>query len=144
MKGKPINPPLGIRDGLNVVINSMVSYIEREVPERTLKLWRTQSPRHFFGGEWDHNGSCLFDEPLKEHEVTYKYNALLTNFSRIYISIYLNDMLAWMHLWKLFLFSTLKYKKFGLVSYYLFPFSPLQANIIYITRTSHCLNIMHY
>jgi hypothetical protein len=41
MKGKPINAPLGIHDGLNVIISSMVSYIEREVPERTLKLWRT-------------------------------------------------------------------------------------------------------
>lgn len=70
-KGKPIDPPLGIRDGLNAVINSMVSYIEREVPGRTLKLWRTQSPRHFFGGEWDHNGSCLFDKPLKVDEVKY-------------------------------------------------------------------------
>ncbi|KAJ1685881.1 hypothetical protein LUZ63_017271 [Rhynchospora breviuscula] len=68
-EGKPINPPLGIHDGLNVVISSMVSYIEKEVPGKTLKLWRTQSPRHFFGGEWDQNGSCLFNEPLKEHEL---------------------------------------------------------------------------
>lgn len=68
-RGKPIDPPLGIIDGLEVVLNSMISYIEKEVPEKTLKFWRTQSPRHFFGGEWDHNGSCLFSEPLKETEV---------------------------------------------------------------------------
>ncbi|XP_009392859.2 protein trichome birefringence-like 12 [Musa acuminata AAA Group] len=67
--GKPLDPPLGIIDGLEVVLNSMISYIEKEVPEKTLKFWRTQSPRHFFGGEWDHNGSCLFGEPLKETEL---------------------------------------------------------------------------
>ncbi|XP_072976281.1 protein trichome birefringence-like 12 isoform X3 [Typha angustifolia] len=67
-EGRPIKPPLGIFDGLKVVLRSMVSYVEREVPKSTLKLWRTQSPRHFYGGEWDHNGSCLFDEPLKQNE----------------------------------------------------------------------------
>lgn len=68
--GKPIEPPLGIYDGLKVVLKSMASYIEREVPSKTLKLWRSQSPRHFYGGEWDHNGSCVSDRLLQEHEVT--------------------------------------------------------------------------
>lgn len=67
--GKLIEPPLGIHDGLKVVLKSMASYIEREVPRKTLKLWRTQSPRHFYGGEWDHNGSCLSDRLLEEHEL---------------------------------------------------------------------------
>ncbi|CAL4940494.1 unnamed protein product [Urochloa decumbens] len=67
--GKPIEPPLGMHDGLKVILKSMASYIEREVPRKTLKLWRTQSPRHFFGGEWDHNGSCVSDRLLEEHEL---------------------------------------------------------------------------
>lgn len=67
--GKPIEPPLGIYDGLKVVLKNMASYIEREVPSTTLKLWRTQSPRHFYGGEWDHNGSCVSDRLLEEHEL---------------------------------------------------------------------------
>lgn len=67
--GKPIQPPLGIFDGLKVVLKSMASYIEREVPSKTLKLWRTQSPRHFDGGEWDHNGTCVSDRILEEHEL---------------------------------------------------------------------------
>ncbi|XP_040376908.1 protein trichome birefringence-like 12 [Oryza brachyantha] len=67
--GEPIEPPLGIYDGLKVVLESMASYIGREVPSKTLKLWRTQSPRHFHGGEWDHNGSCVFDRLLQEHEL---------------------------------------------------------------------------
>lgn len=53
-------------DGLKAVLESMISYIQREVPANTLKFWRLQSPRHFYGGEWNQNGSCLFDEPLKE------------------------------------------------------------------------------
>jgi len=69
--GKPIEPPLGMDDGLKVVLKSMASYIEREVPRKTLKLWRTQSPRHFYGGEWDHNGSCVSDRLLEEHEVRF-------------------------------------------------------------------------
>ncbi|XP_020242748.1 protein trichome birefringence-like 12 isoform X2 [Asparagus officinalis] len=68
-EGKPVVPALGILEGLQVVLESMVSYIEREVPKSTLKFWRTQSPRHFYGGEWDHNGSCLFTEPLKQQEL---------------------------------------------------------------------------
>ena len=67
--GKPIEPPLDVHSGLKVVLKSIASYIEREVPRKTLKLWRTQSPRHFYGGEWDHNGSCVSDRLLEEHEV---------------------------------------------------------------------------
>lgn len=66
--GEPIEPPLSIPDGLKVVIKSMASYIDREMPSKTLKLWRTQSPRHFHGGEWDRNGSCVTDRLLEEDD----------------------------------------------------------------------------
>ncbi|TKW38405.2 hypothetical protein SEVIR_1G111900v4 [Setaria viridis] len=68
--GEPIEPPLSIHDGMKVVIKSMASYIDREMPSsRTLKLWRSQSPRHFDGGEWDHNGSCVTGRLLEEDEL---------------------------------------------------------------------------
>ncbi|MQL96889.1 hypothetical protein Taro_029558 [Colocasia esculenta] len=67
--GRPIWPPLGILDGLKVVLENMVSYIERELPRNTPKFWRTQSPRHFYGGEWNQNGSCLFKEPIEESQL---------------------------------------------------------------------------
>ncbi|XP_010254654.1 PREDICTED: protein trichome birefringence-like 12 [Nelumbo nucifera] len=67
--GHPILPPLGILDGLQTVLESMVSYIQREVPYGTLKFWRLQSPRHFYGGEWNQNGSCLFNKPLEEDQL---------------------------------------------------------------------------
>lgn len=64
-----MRPPLGIMDGLKVVVENMVTYIEREFPKKTLKFWRLQSPRHFHGGEWNQNGSCLFNKPLEEDQV---------------------------------------------------------------------------
>ncbi|KAG0452842.1 hypothetical protein HPP92_025506 [Vanilla planifolia] len=67
--GKPIVPPLEIFDGLEAVLRSMISYIEREVPKKIVKIWRTQSPRHFHGGDWNQNGSCLFSEPLNHEEL---------------------------------------------------------------------------
>ncbi|KAF8377428.1 hypothetical protein HHK36_030805 [Tetracentron sinense] len=68
-KGQPILPPLQILDGLQAVLESMASYIQREVPSGTLKFWRLQSPRHFYGGDWNQNGSCLFNEPLEESQL---------------------------------------------------------------------------
>lgn len=62
-------PPLSILQGLEVVLNHTVDFIGREVPRRTLKLWRSQSPRHFYGGEWNQNGSCLFKEPITADQV---------------------------------------------------------------------------
>ncbi|XP_034229745.1 protein trichome birefringence-like 12 isoform X2 [Prunus dulcis] len=67
--GKPILPPLDILDGFKVVLENMVSYIQNKLPQKTLKLWRLQSPRHFYGGEWNQNGSCLFNKPLEEQQL---------------------------------------------------------------------------
>ncbi|KAJ7968348.1 Protein trichome birefringence-like [Quillaja saponaria] len=68
-EGRPIVPSLGMLDGLKVVLKNMISIIQNEVPGKTIKFWRLQSPRHFHGGEWNQNGSCLFDKPLKRSEL---------------------------------------------------------------------------
>ena len=67
--GQPILPPVEMLDGLRLVLKSMVSHIEKNFPQKVLKFWRLQSPRHFYGGEWNQNGSCLFDDPLEETQV---------------------------------------------------------------------------
>lgn len=67
--GKPLLPLLGMHDGFKVVLKNMVSYIQKKVPSKTLKFWRLQSPRHFYGGDWNQNGSCLFDKPLEESQL---------------------------------------------------------------------------
>ena len=55
----------------------MASYIDREMPSKTLKLWRTQSPRHFHGGEWDRNGSCVTDRLLEEDDEVPHHSCIL-------------------------------------------------------------------
>lgn len=35
----------------------------------TIRIFRTQSPRHFEGGDWDHGGSCPHVKPLLSREV---------------------------------------------------------------------------
>ncbi|CDO97349.1 unnamed protein product [Coffea canephora] len=72
--GKPIHPPFEMLDGLKVVLKSMVAHIWEKFPEKTLKFWRLQSPRHFHGGEWNQNGSCVFDEPLEEPQLDLWFN----------------------------------------------------------------------
>lgn len=67
--GQPIVPRLGMSDGLKVVISNTIAYIQKEFPGNTLKFWRLQSPRHFYGGDWNQNGTCLFNKPLEENEV---------------------------------------------------------------------------
>ncbi|KAG8368552.1 hypothetical protein BUALT_Bualt15G0057400 [Buddleja alternifolia] len=67
--GRPILPPLEMWDGLKVVLENMVAHIDKAFPKKTLKFWRLQSPRHFHGGEWNQNGSCVFDEPLQESQL---------------------------------------------------------------------------
>ncbi|XP_022158933.1 protein trichome birefringence-like 12 [Momordica charantia] len=67
--GRPILPALEMMDGLQLVLKLMASYIQNEIPGKTLKFWRLQSPRHFYGGEWNQNGSCLFNEPLEESQL---------------------------------------------------------------------------
>ncbi|KAL6218392.1 hypothetical protein ACLB2K_011606 [Fragaria x ananassa] len=67
--GEPIYPPLDILSGFKVVVENMASYIQNKVPLKTLKFWRLQSPRHFHGGDWNQNGSCLFNKPLEEQQL---------------------------------------------------------------------------
>ncbi|KAI3439215.1 PMR5N domain-containing protein [Psidium guajava] len=67
--GRPIFPPLKMLDGLKVVLENMVLHIQRKIPSKTLKFWRLQSPRHFHGGDWNQNGSCLFREPLHDSQL---------------------------------------------------------------------------
>lgn len=77
--GRPINPPLNTVDGLKAVLESTLSYIQKEVPVDTLKFWRSQSPRHFHGGEWNQNGSRLSDDTLEGHRVWTPYTRTESN-----------------------------------------------------------------
>ncbi|KAD4179229.1 hypothetical protein R6Q59_022761 [Mikania micrantha] len=67
--GEPLMPPLSPELGLDVVLRKMISYVEEKARPGTVLFFRTQSPRHFEGGDWYQGGSCARLQPLSPHEV---------------------------------------------------------------------------
>lgn len=51
-----------------------ISYIEEKARPGTVLFFRTQSPRHFEGGDWDQGGSCARSQPLSPQEVNSHYH----------------------------------------------------------------------
>lgn len=68
-KGMPIMPPIAPDVGLDMVLKHMISYVESKMRPGAIRIFRTQSPRHFEGGDWDHGGSCPRLKPLFSQEV---------------------------------------------------------------------------
>ncbi|CAN6199073.1 unnamed protein product [Urochloa humidicola] len=68
-KGKPIVPPLLPSAGLDLALQHMVTFVNKAVKPNLLKFFRTQSPRHFEGGDWNEGGSCQRNQPLSSEEV---------------------------------------------------------------------------
>ncbi|KDO40550.1 hypothetical protein CISIN_1g042971mg, partial [Citrus sinensis] len=58
-KDKPVIPPVQPNVGLD-----MIQYVEKTARPGSIKLFRTQSPRHFEGVDWDQGGSCQRLQPL--------------------------------------------------------------------------------
>ncbi|KAK7400424.1 hypothetical protein VNO78_11630 [Psophocarpus tetragonolobus] len=68
-KGQPVIPPLRPDQGLDMVLEHMIPYVEKKARPGAIKFFRTQSPRHFEGGDWDQGGSCQRDRPLSIEQV---------------------------------------------------------------------------
>ncbi|PHU10348.1 Protein trichome birefringence-like 13 [Capsicum chinense] len=68
-KGNPVVPPVSPDSGLDMVLKHMISYLNKRIRPRTTVFMRTQSPRHFEGGDWDQGGSCQRSQPLSSQEV---------------------------------------------------------------------------
>lgn len=68
-KGYPVVPPLSPDRGLDMVLKHMISYVDKRMRPGTTVFMRTQSPRHFEGGDWDRGGSCQRSQPLSPQEV---------------------------------------------------------------------------
>lgn len=67
-KGLPMIPPIKPEAGLDIVLKHMISFVERRMRPGAIKFLRTQSPRHFEGGDWDQGGSCQRTQPLLPEE----------------------------------------------------------------------------
>ncbi|GAY61368.1 hypothetical protein CUMW_209440, partial [Citrus unshiu] len=63
-KDKPVIPPVQPNVGLD-----MIQYVEKTARPGSIKLFRTQSPRHFEGVDWDQGGSCQRLQPLLPEQV---------------------------------------------------------------------------
>ncbi|XP_060168034.1 protein trichome birefringence-like 13 isoform X2 [Lycium barbarum] len=68
-KGNPVVPPVSPDSGLDMVLKHMISYVDKRMRPSTTVFMRTQSPRHFEGGDWDQGGSCQRSLPLSPQEV---------------------------------------------------------------------------
>ncbi|XP_078151150.1 TRICHOME BIREFRINGENCE-LIKE 13 [Carex rostrata] len=67
--GIPVIPPLTPPLGMELALKHMLRYIENLVGPEKFLFFRTQSPRHFEGGDWNAGGSCRRDQPLSIDEV---------------------------------------------------------------------------
>ncbi|KAL6517539.1 hypothetical protein OROMI_033240 [Orobanche minor] len=68
-KGIPVTPPVAPDAGLDMVLRHMVSFVEKNARPSAILYFRTQSPRHFEGGDWDQGGTCPRLQPLVPQEV---------------------------------------------------------------------------
>ncbi|MQL73104.1 hypothetical protein Taro_005468 [Colocasia esculenta] len=67
-KGMPLVPVVSPEYGLDMALKNMISYVER-IGRNSIKIFRTQSPRHFEGGDWNEGGSCRRTKPLLPEQV---------------------------------------------------------------------------
>ncbi|KAH7518515.1 hypothetical protein FEM48_Zijuj09G0179900 [Ziziphus jujuba var. spinosa] len=67
--GQPVIPPISPEVGHDIVLKHMVSFIEKRMRPGLIKFFRTQSPSHFEGGDWNQGGSCQRLEPLSPEQV---------------------------------------------------------------------------
>ncbi|KAL9240503.1 hypothetical protein vseg_014713 [Gypsophila vaccaria] len=67
--GMPILPPVTPDVGLDMVLKHTISYVDSKMRPGGIKIFRTQSPRHFEGGDWDQGGTCPREKPLFPEEV---------------------------------------------------------------------------
>ncbi|KAM0921365.1 hypothetical protein ACQ4PT_006906 [Festuca glaucescens] len=68
-KGMLIIPPLLPPEGLDLALKHVVTFVNKAIRPNGIKFFRTQSPRHFEGGDWNEGGSCQREQPLSSEEV---------------------------------------------------------------------------
>ncbi|XP_041027487.1 protein trichome birefringence-like 13 [Juglans microcarpa x Juglans regia] len=68
-KDHPVIPPIPPDVGLDMVLKHMVLFIKKNLQPGAIKFFRTQSPRHFEGGDWNEGGTCQRLQPLSPEQV---------------------------------------------------------------------------
>ncbi|GAA0153422.1 hypothetical protein LIER_11665 [Lithospermum erythrorhizon] len=67
--GLPVIPPVHPEAGLDMALKHMITFVEERMRRSSILFFRTQSPRHFEGGDWYQGGSCQRSQPLSPLEV---------------------------------------------------------------------------
>ncbi|KAL6213188.1 hypothetical protein ACLB2K_012635 [Fragaria x ananassa] len=67
--GQPVDPPVLPDVGFDMVLKHMVMFVLKRMKPGAIKFFRTQSPRHFEGGDWNQGGSCNRQNPLLPEQV---------------------------------------------------------------------------
>ncbi|KAF2294247.1 hypothetical protein GH714_008582 [Hevea brasiliensis] len=65
----PLIPYFPSERRIQSLSKSLILFVEKNMHPGGLKFFRTQSPRHFEGGDWDQGGSCLRLQPLLPEQV---------------------------------------------------------------------------
>ncbi|XP_059653087.1 protein trichome birefringence-like 13 [Cornus florida] len=68
-KGLPVMPQIPPHDALEMVLKHMISFVEGKMKPNAVIFFRTQSPRHFEGGDWNQGGTCPHLQPLSPPQV---------------------------------------------------------------------------
>lgn len=68
-KGMPVSPPVPPELGMDMALKHVILYVEKRMRADAIKFFRTQSPRHFEGGDWNAGGSCRRTQPLFPEQV---------------------------------------------------------------------------
>ncbi|KAK1402049.1 Protein trichome birefringence-like 13 [Heracleum sosnowskyi] len=91
-KDLPVVPPISPDAGFDLVLKNMISYVEARKRPGSVLLFRTQSPRHFEGGDWDTGGSCMRQRPLmrKQVEELFSLENNGTNMEAQYVNVHLH------------------------------------------------------
>lgn len=71
--GQPVIPPIPPDAGLDKVLKHMILFMGKTMRPGAIKFFRTQSPRHFEGGDWDQGGSCQRLQPLLLDQVMFNF-----------------------------------------------------------------------
>ncbi|XP_068645688.1 protein trichome birefringence-like 13 [Aristolochia californica] len=72
--GSPVLPPISPEFGLDMTLKYMTLFIEKKMGADAPKFFRTQSPRHFEGGDWNEGGSCERLQPFSSEQVENLYS----------------------------------------------------------------------
>ncbi|GLT41878.1 hypothetical protein SLA2020_159100 [Shorea laevis] len=66
----PVIPPIHPDVGLVKALKNMIVFVARGSRPGTIKFFRTQSPRHFEGVDWNQGGSCQRLQPLLPEQLS--------------------------------------------------------------------------